>query len=72
MPFQPLRFNHSWMSLHFQEMSDLLNDLHQLFTKRLWHQLTSVLRAIVVRPEMQDGDKLFQFYSNVIADFELK
>ena len=53
-------------------MSDLLNDLHQLFTKRLWHQLTSVLRAIVVRPEMQDGDKLFQFYSNVIADFELK
>ena len=60
------------MSWIFQEMSDLLNNLHQLFVKRLWHQLTAVLQAIVVRPEMQEGDKLFQFYSNVIADFELK
>jgi len=53
-------------------MSDLLNNLHQLFVKRLWHQLTGVIQTLVFRPEMQEGDKLFQFYNNVIADFELK
>jgi len=40
--------------------------------KRLWHQLTEVLLALVQRPELQDGDKLWQLYTNVIADFELK
>ena len=56
----------------FQELSDLLNNLHQLYVKRLWHQLTEVLLALVQRPELQDGDKLWQLYTNVIADFELK
>lgn len=55
-----------------QELSDLLNNLHQLYVKRLWHQLTEVLLALVQRPELQDGDKLWQLYTNVIADFELK
>ena len=53
-------------------MSELLNNLHQLFVKRLWHQLTAVLQALVERPELQEGNKLIQFYTNVIADFELK
>jgi hypothetical protein len=55
-----------------QELSELLNNLHQLYVKRLWHQLTGVLLQLVLRPELQDGDKLWQLYTNVIADFELK
>jgi hypothetical protein len=58
--------------MDLQEMSDLLNNLHQLFVKRLWHQMTELLQTLVHRPELQDGDKLCQFYTNVIADFELK
>jgi hypothetical protein len=53
-------------------MSGLLNELHQLYVKRLWHQLTGVLLTLVLRPELQEGDKLWQLYNNVIADFELK
>lgn len=55
-----------------QDMSDLWNDLHQYYVKRLWHQLTGVLLTLVTRHELQDGDKLWQLYTNFIADFELK
>merc|ERR1712018_659152 len=45
-------------------------DFHQ---RRLWHQLTQVLLSLVVRPELQKNDNdLWQLYTNVIADFEIK
>ena len=44
-------------------------DFHQ---RRLWHQLTQVLLSLVMRPELQENDDLWQLYTNVIADFEIK
>merc|ERR1712018_899121 len=44
-------------------------DFHQ---RRLWHQLTQVLLSLVERPELQKNDDLWQLYTNVIADFEIK
>ena len=44
-------------------------DYHQ---RRLWHQLTGVLLNLVKRDELQKGDDLWQLYTNVIADFEIK
>lgn len=55
-----------------EELSALWRELHQYHQKRLWHQLTGVLLKLVKRPELQDGDQLWQLYTNVIADFEIK
>lgn len=44
-------------------------DFHQ---RRLWHQLTGVLLDLVKREELQTSDVLWQLYTNVIADFEIK
>jgi len=44
-------------------------DFHQ---RRLWHQLTQVLLSLVERPELQKNDDLWQLYTNVVADFEIK
>lgn len=46
-----------------------LKDFHQ---RRLWHQLTGVLMNLVKREELQQNDQLWQLYTNVIADFEIK
>ena len=44
-------------------------DYHQ---RRLWHQLTGVLLTLSKQEELQKNDDLWQLYTNVIADFELK
>ena len=44
-------------------------DFHQ---RRLWHQLTGVLLTLVKKEELQKNDDLWQLYTNVIADFEIK
>jgi len=42
------------------------------YQRRLWHQLTGILLDLVKREELQKGDDLWQLYTNVIADFEIK
>jgi 26S proteasome regulatory subunit N9 len=48
---------------HFTEM-------HDLYQRRLWHQLTMKLETIVGLPEFQTGDRLVSLYHNFIVDFE--
>ena len=55
-----------------EELSSLWRELKDLHQRRLWHQLTAVLQKLVKRPELQSGDQLWQLYTKVIADFEIK
>ena len=55
-----------------EDVANLYRQLDELYSKRLWHQLTGVLEIVVHRPELQSGDQLKQFYDHVIADFDGK
>jgi 26S proteasome regulatory subunit N9 len=55
-----------------EELSGLWRQLKDYHQRRLWHQLTGILLELVKRPELQKSDDLWQLYTNVIADFELK
>ncbi|CAG9770043.1 unnamed protein product [Ceutorhynchus assimilis] len=46
--------------------------LEELHNKRLWHQLTLKILAIIKTPELQKGDNLLQLYNNFIQTFENK
>ena len=59
-------------TLSNEELSGLWRQLKDLHQRRLWHQLTEVLLQLVKRPELHEGDNLWQLYTNVIADFEIK
>jgi hypothetical protein len=50
---------------HWQQLADMI-------AKKLWHQVTEKLFTLVARPEMIEGDKLPQLYSEVIADIACK
>jgi len=54
------------------ELSEMWREIQGFHAKRLWHQLTQVLLNLVQRPELQQGDQLYELYTNVIADFETK
>ena len=55
-----------------QELCDLWTKLQQNHQTRQWHQLTDTLMTLVKHPEMQKDGKLYDLYTNVIADFEMK
>ena len=55
-----------------QELSEMWREIQQFHQKRLWHQVTQVLLKLVNRPELQADDELYNLYTNVIADFEIK
>jgi hypothetical protein len=55
-----------------EELSGLWRQLKDFHQRRLWHQLTGILLDLVKRPELQENNALWQLYTNVIADFELK
>jgi len=54
------------------ELNQLWRQAKDFHQRRLWHQLTNVLLNLVKRDELQKGDDLWQLYTNVIADFEIK
>ena len=54
------------------EINELWRQSKDFHQRRLWHQLTKVLLVLVKREELQKGDDLWQLYTNVIADFEIK
>eukprot|EP01114_Cavostelium_apophysatum_P000488 TRINITY_DN1043_c0_g2_i1.p1 TRINITY_DN1043_c0_g2~~TRINITY_DN1043_c0_g2_i1.p1 ORF type:complete len:389 (-),score=92.79 TRINITY_DN1043_c0_g2_i1:55-1221(-) len=55
-----------------EEVRGIYAQLRDLYDKKLWHQLTSRLEALVELPYFEKGDELIQFYSNFIKDFEKK
>ena len=44
--------------------------IRNLYSRRLWHQLTQVLLKLVQRPEL--GPKLKEIYENAISEFETR
>merc|ERR1712141_611837 len=54
------------------ELNQLWRQAKDFHQRRLWHQLTNVLLSLVKRDELQKNDDLWQLYTNVIADFEIK
>jgi hypothetical protein len=53
-----------------EEVAAMWARVEDLYTKKLWHQLTLQLEALVKEPSMQD--KLVHIYTEFIADFEAK
>ncbi|XP_013414012.1 26S proteasome non-ATPase regulatory subunit 13 [Lingula anatina] len=45
-------------------------ELEDLYSKKLWHQLTLKVLKFVKNPALATGDTLIQIYKNFIADFE--
>jgi len=48
------------------------SELDDLYTKRLWHQLTIKLLDFVKHPVLESGTKLIDLYENLIQDFEMR
>lgn len=46
--------------------------LNDLYSKRLWHQLTLRLGTFVKRPELQSDGQLIDLYENFIQDIEMR
>ncbi|XP_017775177.1 PREDICTED: 26S proteasome non-ATPase regulatory subunit 13 [Nicrophorus vespilloides] len=55
-----------------KELATEWAQLEELYTKKLWHQLTLKLLVFVKNPTLQKGDQLIQLYSNFITTFESK
>lgn len=45
-------------------------ELEELYSKKLWHQLTLKVLELVYRPELQQGLQLVEMYEKFISDFE--
>ncbi|KAJ1618355.1 hypothetical protein T492DRAFT_1093214 [Pavlovales sp. CCMP2436] len=56
------------------DVSDDYARMEELYTRKLWHQLTLAIAAFVAQPRLQgtDGDELAQLYEHFIRHFELK
>jgi len=48
------------------------SQLDDLYTRKLWHQLTIKLLAFVKHPVLQKDRKLLELYENFIQDFEMR
>ncbi|KAJ8032627.1 26S proteasome non-ATPase regulatory subunit 13 [Holothuria leucospilota] len=45
-------------------------EIEEMYTKKLWHQLTEKLLQFVKNPIFAEGDGLMQLYENLIVDIE--
>jgi len=59
-------------SLASGELAQIWNKLGDLYTRRLWHQITILLESLVKRPELQTGTQLIELYENFIQDIEMR
>jgi len=55
-----------------EQVAKQWSKLDDLYTKRLWHQLTIELSSFVKSPVLQTGTKLIDLYENLIQDFEMR
>jgi len=53
-----------------EEVGTMWSRAEEFYSKKLWHQLTMQIQAIVKEPTMQD--KLIIIYSDFVADFDTK
>jgi len=56
------------------DVADEYTRMEELYTRKLWHQLTLAITAFVAQPRLQgtDGDELAQLYEHFIRHFEGK
>lgn len=54
------------------ELSKKFGELEEFYNKKLWHQLTLSLVALVKDPALQQGTELIQLYNNLISELENK
>ncbi|KAB7508169.1 26S proteasome non-ATPase regulatory subunit 13 [Armadillidium nasatum] len=54
------------------EVSKTFGELEEYYNKKLWHQLTLSVMALVKLPEMQQGTELVDLYKNLVAELENK
>jgi len=55
-----------------QELAQMWQQIQDYHQRRHWHQLTTLMLELVVRPELQSGEQLHELYTEAIADFESK
>ena len=55
-----------------QALRENLKQVLETLEKGWFSQVGSALLTLVKREELQKGDDLWQLYTNVIADFEIK
>jgi len=60
------------LAAQFQGKDDILSSLKGNYEKKLWHQLTADLEALVEDPDFQQGDVLLQIYDNFISGVALR
>ena len=54
----------------YPALAERYNEFGQLYSKKLWHQLTTKLAAFLADPASRQGDNWAQLYSGFIAHFE--
>jgi len=54
------------------EIAENLTNIEELYSKKLWHQLTSALQDFVKDDYFSKGEELISFYNKFISDFEKK
>jgi len=54
------------------EEAEMWGTMEELYTKKLWHQLTQEIKQLIKLPSFKEGNKLILFYNNFVADFESK
>eukprot|EP01113_Clastostelium_recurvatum_P043395 TRINITY_DN716_c0_g1_i1.p1 TRINITY_DN716_c0_g1~~TRINITY_DN716_c0_g1_i1.p1 ORF type:complete len:385 (+),score=113.93 TRINITY_DN716_c0_g1_i1:71-1225(+) len=54
------------------QLSEQYAEIADLYKKKLWHQLTIKLEALVSLPQFRQGNDLINLYTNFVKDFELK
>lgn len=54
------------------EISEKWSSIEDLYTRKLWHQLTEKLLDLVKLPHYAQGTQLLDMYQNFLSDFEQK
>ncbi|CAD6197708.1 unnamed protein product [Caenorhabditis auriculariae] len=52
------------------DVADNWKELQDLYSKKLWHQLTTAVRALLAKPAFVSKLNLQEFYENFISEFE--
>jgi 26S proteasome regulatory subunit N9 len=54
------------------DLAEKFSKVEELYNKKLWHQLTILLKEVVKLPAMQEQDRIINLYTNFIQDLESK
>jgi len=65
----------STFSSLYPAQRETINEIQELYNKKLWHNITLVLQSLVKQPGLEShdaGKELHQLYNNFISQFESK